>query len=82
LQYTTTMTTSTHIQQVDPIVDWYEGRTLKKLDDRMDALEAKVAALNDEFATTCKNMDDVSALMDKKIADLKDFVGEVRWRGR
>eukprot|EP00613_Pedinella_sp_CCMP2098_P013232 CAMPEP_0171759766 /NCGR_PEP_ID=MMETSP0991-20121206/47077_1 /TAXON_ID=483369 /ORGANISM="non described non described, Strain CCMP2098" /LENGTH=805 /DNA_ID=CAMNT_0012362743 /DNA_START=61 /DNA_END=2478 /DNA_ORIENTATION=- len=68
---------TSHAPQVDPIVDWYEGRSLKKLDDRMEALELKVAAMNDEFAATCQNMDDVSKLMDEKIADLKDFVGEI-----
>jgi hypothetical protein len=36
-----------HGPQVDAIVDWHEGRSLKKLGARMEALEATVAALND-----------------------------------
>jgi hypothetical protein len=62
---------------VEKIVDWYEGRSLKKTDERLDALETKVAAMNEDFAATCHNMEEVSALMDKKIGDLKEFVGEI-----
>lgn len=64
-------------QIVEKIVDWFEGRSLKKVDERLAALEAKVAAMNDEFSKQCANFDEVNALMDSKIADLKDFVGEV-----
>ncbi len=36
-----------------------------------------MAELNGEFSKQCKTFEDVSAMMDKKMADLKDFVGEV-----
>ena len=62
---------------VEKIEDWRAGRSLKKTDERLAAVEAKVAALNADFAKTCKNLEEVSAMMDEKIADLKDFVGEV-----
>lgn len=59
---------------VEKLEDWHAGRSLKKTDERLDALEAKVEALNSDFAKTCSNMQEVSDMMDKKIADLKDFV--------
>jgi len=62
---------------VEKIIDWYEGRSLKKTDAKVDALEAKVNAMNDAFASQCKNFKEVSAMMDKKIAEVKDFVGEI-----
>jgi len=33
-----------------------------------------VDALNEDFAKQCNSFEDVNAMMDKKIADLKDFV--------
>ena len=59
---------------MEKLEDWHAGRSLKKTDERLDALEAKVEALNSDFAKTCSNMQEVSEMMDKKIADLKDFV--------
>jgi len=62
---------------VEKISDWFEGRSLKAVDDRLGALEAKFAALNEDFAKSCSNLEEVSALMDTKIAELKEFVGEI-----
>jgi uncharacterized membrane protein YgcG len=62
---------------VEKIEDWHDGRSLKKTDQRVDALEARIDALNGEFGAACANMDEVSKLMDKKIAEVKDFIGEV-----
>jgi hypothetical protein len=43
-------------------------------DQKVDELAVRVDALNDDFAKQCKSFEDVNAMMDKKIADLKDFV--------
>ena len=46
-------------------------------DQKVDDLAARVDQLNSDFAKQCKSFDDVNAMMDKKIADLKDFVREI-----
>ena len=68
---------STSGMLVEKIEDWFAGRSLKGVDERLDALEAKVAALNDDFSKQCSNFEEVSAMMDKKVAELKEFVGGI-----
>lgn len=44
---------------------------------RIDDLDAKVNEMNDRVAESCKSYEDVIAYVDKNIADVKDFVGEI-----
>jgi len=62
--------------QMEGFDDWYEGRSLKTTTQKVDALELRVNELNDEFKK-CSSVEAVSALMDKKIAELKEFVGQM-----
>ena len=49
-------------QVVEKIVDWHAGRSLKKVDDRLAALEAKVAQLNGDFDRQCATFEEGNAL--------------------
>ena len=62
---------------LEKIEDAFAGRSLEAVDARLGALEQRVAALNGEFAAACQNYGEVSAMMDGKIAELKEFVAEV-----
>jgi hypothetical protein len=62
---------------VEKIEDWFAGRSLQKTDKKVDDLSARVDALNADFGKSCANFEQVSAMMDKKIAEVKDFVGEI-----
>jgi cellulose synthase/poly-beta-1,6-N-acetylglucosamine synthase-like glycosyltransferase len=50
---------------------------LETLTNRVDALEAKINAMNLKISETCTNMADVIAYVDANMADMKDFLAEV-----
>lgn len=59
------------------ISDLLEGRSLKSVDAKVDALDAKVSELNSRVKETCSDFDEVKAYVDANISELKEFVGEI-----
>lgn len=59
------------------IEDFCAGRSLDKVDVRLDAMESRISALNTQVLQVCTNVDDVKRYMDAHIAEIKEFVAEV-----
>jgi hypothetical protein len=56
---------------------FFSSRSLETLTVRVDAMEARIKAMNTKIAQTCTNMADVIAYVDANMADMKDFLAEV-----
>ncbi|CAM9790453.1 unnamed protein product [Chrysoparadoxa australica] len=62
---------------VQAIEDFYAGRSLEVLSERVDAVEKRIIELNDAVSSTCANFEDVKQYMDEHVEELKEFVGGV-----
>ena len=62
---------------IHALEDFCAGRSLEKVEDRLDDLEKMVGALNSKVSEACTNFADVKAYVDKNISEVKDFVGEI-----
>lgn len=62
---------------VTAIEDYYAGRSLASLEQRVDSMEEMINQMNTKIAESCANFEDVIAYVDAHVADLKDFIGDV-----
>jgi len=62
---------------VDMFCDWYAGRSLESLENRVDAIEEAITAMNGKISKTCGNFEDVVKYIDSNMAEMKEFLATV-----